>query len=66
MKNIKSQKNEFGFKFKKNEITNIEQIIDLSISRFNEKKIDSFIASNFYNFNKTVKYFDDNFSKICV
>ena len=59
-------KNEFGFKFKKNEITNIEQIIDLSISRFNEKKIDSFIASNFYNFNKTVKYFDDNFSKICV
>ena len=30
------------------------------------KKIDSFIASNFYNFNKTVKYFEDNFSKICV
>jgi len=59
-------KSEFGYKFKKDEILNIKQIINQSINEFDEKKIDSFISSNFYNLDNTIKYFNDNFSKICV
>ncbi len=58
-------KKKFGYKFEKNQIEDIKDIIKLSIVNFNEKEIDLFIDSNFYNFKKTINYFEHNFSEIC-
>jgi hypothetical protein len=59
-------KNKFGFKFDKNQIFDIQKIIQQSITNFDKKEIDYFLDNNFYNLGKTIKYFEDNLQKICI
>ena len=59
-------KNKFGFKFDQEQILEIQNIIEQSIKNFDKKEIDKFLNDNFYNFGKTIEYFEDNFSKICI
>jgi len=55
----------FGYSFKKNEISNLESIINNSISDFHNKdeEIQKFINDNFYNFGTTIKNFENLLSK---
>ena len=58
-------KKRFGYEFNKHEIKNIDQIIDMALKNFDKKEIDNFLFRNFYNYGKTIEYFEKNFSKIC-
>ena len=55
----------FGYSFKKNEINNLESIINNSISDFHNKdeEIQKFINDNFYSFGTTIKNFENLLSK---
>jgi|TARA_B110000037_G_scaffold222821_1_gene299777 hypothetical protein len=55
----------FGYSFKKNEISNLESIINNSISDFHNKdeEIQKFINDNFYSFGTTIKNFENLLSK---
>ena len=57
-------KNKFGYKIYTDQINNINYVINKSILEFKKNEIDKFLNENFYNYGKTVKFFDDNFSKI--
>ena len=59
-------KKNFGYTFNRNQIHDIDKIIEKSLIHFNEKNIDNFINSNFYNFKNTISYFDKNLKKICT
>jgi hypothetical protein len=54
-------KDKFGFSFKINEIKSLDLIIQKSISEFRNKdnEIKIFTNKNFYNFNETIKKFED-------
>ncbi len=56
-------KNKFGFTFNKHQIINIKQIINEANIKFNKNDINDFLEKNFFNFNKTIKYFDIYFNK---
>ena len=56
-------KDKFGFKFNKNHIKEIKEIISEADKNFNASDIDNFIKNNFYNFNETIKHFDIYFNK---
>ena len=58
-------KNNFGFEFHKHEINDIKNVINLACKNFDKKEIDNFLLKNFYNYGKTIDYFEKNFSKIC-
>ena len=58
-------KDAFGFKFNNNQIIKIKEIIDRAINNFDKNEIDKFLNKNFYNYGKTIEYFDENLSKIC-
>jgi hypothetical protein len=58
-------KKKFGYEFNKHEIKNIDHIIDMALKNFDKKEIDNFLVRNFYNYGKTIEYFEKNFSKIC-
>jgi len=59
-------KNKFGYIFKKNEINNIDLLINTALSEFINKdsEIDNFITQNFYNFGGTANKFKENINKI--
>ena len=57
-------KNKFGYKIYTDQINNINYVINKSILEFKKNEIDKFLNENFYNYGKTVKFFDNNFSKI--
>ena len=59
-------KKNFGYTFNRNQIHDIDKIIEKSLIDFNKKNIDNFINSNFYNFKNTINYFDKNLTKICT
>ena len=59
-------KKNFGYTFNRNQIHDIDKIIEKSLIDFNKKNIDNFISSNFYNFKNTISYFDKNLTKICT
>jgi len=59
-------KKNFGYTFNRNQIHDIDKIIEKLLIHFNEKNIDNFINSNFYNFKNTISYFDKNLKKICT
>ena len=59
-------KDKFGYKFSKNQIIEIDKIIDNASNKFDKNEINNFIKTNFYNYKTTIKYFDENFSNICV
>ena len=56
-------KNTFGYRFTKDEITNIDLIINNSIKEFKNKDniIEKFALENFYNFGSTIKKLDQVF-----
>ena len=58
-------KDRFGYSFTKDEINNLESIINNSISDFKNKdeEIKKFIDDNFYNFGTTIKNFENLLSK---
>ena len=58
-------KKKFGYEFNKHEIKNIDHIIDMALKNFDKQEIDNFLVRNFYNYGKTIEYFEKNFSKIC-
>ena len=51
--------------FNKHEIRNISHIIEMASEKFDKYEIDNFLEKNFYNYGKTIEYFEKNFSKIC-
>ena len=53
-------------KFSKNQILNINDIINNSLYNFDENEIDNFLNENFYNFSRTKDFFEKNFSSICI
>ena len=60
-------KKEFGYIFEKAQIKNLKKFIDDNLKNFdNEKvlKINNFLNKNFYNFNKTSNFLDNNIKKI--
>ena len=61
-----SLKHRFGIFFKENEIDNMKNIIDRSISNFKENsdEVDKFIDINFFNFNKTSDFINKNLTNI--
>jgi YidC/Oxa1 family membrane protein insertase len=59
-------KNRFGYQFNKHQIIEIKNVINEAINKFDKNEIDNFIKDNFYNFEKTMEYFDKNLLKICV
>ena len=58
-------KKKFGYEFNKHEIRNISHIIEMASENFDKYEIDNFLEKNFYNYGKTIEYFEKNFSKIC-
>lgn len=58
-------KKKFGYEFNKHEIRNISHIIEMASEKFDKYEIDNFLEKNFYNYGKTIEYFEKNFSKIC-
>ena len=58
-------KSKFGYKFDKNQIDNLKEKINFAISDFKDKdkSIVDFIEENFYNYNKTIDYFDKEILK---
>ena len=58
-------KESFGYTFKKENIKNLDILINKSISEFTNKdaKIKDFIDKNFYNYGSTVKNFNDLINK---
>ena len=58
-------KKKFGYEFNKHEIKNIGHIIEVALEKFDKYEIDNFLKRNFYNYGKTIEYFEKNFSKIC-
>lgn len=58
-------KKKFGYEFNKHEIKNISHIIEMASENFDKYEIDNFLEKNFYNYGKTIEYFEKNFSKIC-
>ncbi len=58
-------KKKFGYEFNKHEIKNISHIIEMALENFDKYEIDNFLEKNFYNYGKTIEYFENNFSKIC-
>ena len=58
-------KNTLGYKFKKDQITNLKKIIGEATNNFNEKKVQNFLNKNFYNVGKTINFFSDNINDIC-
>ena len=58
-------KSKFGYKFDKNQIDNLKEKINFAISDFKDKdkSIVDFIEENFYNYNKTINYFDKEILK---
>ena len=58
-------KETFGYTFKKENIKNLDILINKSISEFTNKdaKIKDFIDKNFYNYGSTVKNFNDLINK---
>ena len=61
----KKVKDKFGFTFKKDNIDNLDYLIEKSITEFRNKdsEINHFINDNFYNFGTTVKNFNDLIDK---
>ena len=61
-----SVKDKFGYTFKKNQINNIDTIINNSILDFKNKdeEIKDFINKNFFNFGNTLKKFENLMLKI--
>ena len=59
-------KDKFGYEFNKHQIQEIERIIDNAVKSFDKKDIDNFMKNNFYNYENTINYFDQNLSKICI
>ena len=59
-------KDRFGYKFKKNQISDIENIIKNSLNKFDSSEIDNFIDKNFYNFKNTINFFNKNLDNICL
>jgi len=59
-------KEKFGYSLEKNQINDIKKVINFAVNEFNNQEIDYFINNNFYNFKKTINYFKDNISKICI
>ena len=61
----KKVKDKFGFTFKKDNINNLDYLIEKSITEFRNKdsEINHFINDNFYNFGTTVKNFNDLIDK---
>ena len=59
-------KKKFGYKFNRNQISNIDVIIENLIKNFDNSDIDNFLKNYFYNYRETINYIDKNFSKICV
>ena len=60
-------KKEFGYIFEKAQIKNLKKFINDNLKNFdNEKvlKINNFLNKNFYNFNKTSNFLDNNIKKI--
>ena len=58
-------KSKFGYKFDINQIDNLKEKINFAISDFKDKdkSIVDFIEENFYNYNKTIDYFDKEILK---
>ena len=58
-------KSKFGYKFDKNQIDDLKEKINFAISDFKDKdkSIVDFIEENFYNYNKTINYFDKEILK---
>ena len=58
-------KETFGYTFNKDNIKNLNVLINKSISEFTNKdaKIKDFIDKNFYNYGSTVKNFNDLINK---
>jgi len=58
-------KSKFGYKFDINQIDNLKEKINFAISDFKDKdkSIVDFIEENFYNYNKTINYFDKEILK---
>ena len=58
-------KESFGYTFKKENIKDLDILINKSISEFTNKdaKIKDFIDKNFYNYGATVKNFNDLINK---
>ena len=59
-------KDRFGYKFKKNQISDLENIITNSLNKFDSSKIENFINKNFYNFKNTINFFNKNLDNICL
>ena len=59
-------KDKFGYEFNKKQIIEIDQIIDNALNKFDKNEVNNFIKINFYNYENTIKYFDENLSNICV
>ena len=61
----KKVKENFGYTFKKENIKDLDLIINKSISEFvnNDDKISDFISKNFYNYGSTITKFNDTINK---
>ena len=57
----KKVKEIFGYTFKKENIRDLDVLINKSISEFvnKETEINNFVDENFYNFGSTIKNFND-------
>jgi YidC/Oxa1 family membrane protein insertase len=56
----------FGYKFKVTDIQSLDQLIDNSVFDFAKKdfEIDKFIDTNFFNYNRTTTFFNNNIDDI--
>jgi len=60
-------KKEFGYIFEKTQIKNLKEFINDNLKNFDNEKvlrINNFLNKNFYNFNKTSNFLDNNIKKI--
>ena len=60
-------KKEFGYIFEKTQINNLKEFINNNLKNFDNEKvlrINNFLYKNFYNFNNTSNFLDNNIKKI--
>ena len=58
-------KDKFGYQFNNEQISKISLVLKNANDNFDKSEIDNFIKNNFYNFGRTIEFFDKNMSNIC-